>query len=336
MRAVAVIGGGIAGLACARYLADAGIAVRVFDQGRDPGGRTATRRHGDLRFDHGAQYFTARDERFAREVRSWVDAGVAARWGGRIGALENSRLGDAGSATRYVGVPGMSYLTRHLGADLEVRHGVRIETLERVAGGWRLETAAGVPAAGVPGDSFHAAVVAVPAPRAVALLAAVPSLQARVAAVEMSPCLAAMAAFAEPLRVPFDGAFVSSSPLAWAARNNSKPGRRSTECWVLHATPRWSARNFERPSEESARRLLDAFAAAVGHRLPTPVYLVGHRWRYARAQTPVGEDCLLDPRRRLAVCGDWCPGERIEGAFLSGIAAGRRLLPSLAGVRPGC
>ena len=42
-----------------------GWAVTVFDKGRGPGGRLATRRADDLRFDHGAQYFTARDPRFA-------------------------------------------------------------------------------------------------------------------------------------------------------------------------------------------------------------------------------------------------------------------------------
>ena len=53
---IAVIGSGIAGLACARRLSDAGYAPILFDKGRGIGGRLATRRTPDGRqFDHGAQ-----------------------------------------------------------------------------------------------------------------------------------------------------------------------------------------------------------------------------------------------------------------------------------------
>ena len=51
---VAVIGAGVAGLSCARDLAAAGVEVVVHDKGRRVGGRTSTRRHDGLAFDHGA------------------------------------------------------------------------------------------------------------------------------------------------------------------------------------------------------------------------------------------------------------------------------------------
>ncbi len=56
MIAVAIIGSGIAGLACARRLAGAGLAPVVLDKGRGIGGRVATRRVEAMQFDHGAQY----------------------------------------------------------------------------------------------------------------------------------------------------------------------------------------------------------------------------------------------------------------------------------------
>ena len=58
----AIIGAGMAGIACADALQAAGHAVAVFDKGRGPGGRMSTRRMetplGTVAFDHGAQYFT--------------------------------------------------------------------------------------------------------------------------------------------------------------------------------------------------------------------------------------------------------------------------------------
>ena len=65
MTPVIIIGAGMAGLACARKLADAGITPVVLDKGRGIGGRVATRRVGDLQFDHGAQFVNAHGAGFA-------------------------------------------------------------------------------------------------------------------------------------------------------------------------------------------------------------------------------------------------------------------------------
>lgn len=72
IRSALVVGAGLAGLVAAQRLAAAGIRVTVFDKGRGPGGRMATRREGDACWDHGAQFFTARDPRFAEMVARWT------------------------------------------------------------------------------------------------------------------------------------------------------------------------------------------------------------------------------------------------------------------------
>ena len=102
---VAVIGAGLAGLSAARTLRDQDHEVRVFDKGRGVGGRTSTRRSKSFAFDHGAQYFTAHDERFGRLVASWQEAGIVAPWPARITVLENGACRAGIPRTRYVGVP---------------------------------------------------------------------------------------------------------------------------------------------------------------------------------------------------------------------------------------
>jgi predicted NAD/FAD-dependent oxidoreductase len=108
---VVVAGAGVAGLGAGRRLQDEGHSVVLLDKGRGPGGRISTRRRGDVSFDHGAQYFTARNEGFRRQVSAWVDRGVVARWTGRVGALDQGRSRPGSTRiTRHVGVPGMSAL----------------------------------------------------------------------------------------------------------------------------------------------------------------------------------------------------------------------------------
>ncbi len=116
MPRVAVIGAGLSGLTCARTLADHGYSVTVFEKSRGVGGRMSTRRTGDnLRFDHGAQYFTVRDQRFQRYVESWVHDGLVARWNGRIVVVERGAVKERKAGTdRYVAAPGMNALGKHL------------------------------------------------------------------------------------------------------------------------------------------------------------------------------------------------------------------------------
>ena len=56
-----VIGAGVRGRIAARTGQANGTSVLVLDEGRGVGGRLATRRTASGVFDHGAQFFTARD-----------------------------------------------------------------------------------------------------------------------------------------------------------------------------------------------------------------------------------------------------------------------------------
>ena len=83
-RSCIVVGAGISGLLAAGALQGEGWNVTVLDKGRGVGGRMATRRVGGGTFDHGAQFFTVRGERFAGLVEDWLEAGVAAEHQWRI------------------------------------------------------------------------------------------------------------------------------------------------------------------------------------------------------------------------------------------------------------
>ncbi|MFK7821232.1 MAG: NAD(P)/FAD-dependent oxidoreductase, partial [Planctomycetaceae bacterium] len=129
---VAIISAGIAGLTCADSLSKQGVDVTVFDKARGPAGRTSTRRtNTGLQFDHGCQYISPKDERFREAVLSWVDAGVVEPWHGCVVDLQNGKSEERTGSNRYVGVPGMNAICKHIAANLTVQTQTRITSLTR-------------------------------------------------------------------------------------------------------------------------------------------------------------------------------------------------------------
>ena len=319
---VAVVGAGISGITCARALVDQGFRVRVFDKARGPGGRMSTRRDGSRSFDHGAQYFTVRDGGFARSVDSWRREGIVEKWSVPTAVIEGGRATVMKDDTvRWVGVPGMNAVCARMAADLDVSFETRVGNVERIENRWLLEAENGTKL-----GRFEALVVSAPAPQTAELLeSAAPELAARANEVKTTSCWAVMVSFSRPLDLDFDRAFVHDSPLSWVAHNTSKPKRPDDEAWILHGTPDWSSEHLDIDAESAAERLLVAFNDAIGGLGGDPSKMVAHRWRFALPTAVLADACLFDPKLRLAICGDWCGGPRVEGAYLSGCTAAARL-----------
>lgn len=307
----AIIGAGVAGLACAQDLRAAGVDVVVYEKSRGPGGRTATRREGTLRFDHGAQHLDP----------GALDGTPAAA---TVAAWRPRRTGDL-RATAPLGdvpVPTMSAAARALADGVTVTARTLVQPLRALADGGALLTTADGPLP--PADRV---VVAVPAPQAAVLLQHIsPPLAAAAFAVPYDPCWTAMVAWDRALNLPVDVHDAPGDDLAWAAAQAPRPGREPGERWVLQASAAWSAEHLEDAPESAALALLDRFAGTVAAAvdLPQPALLTAHRWRYAEPSAPLPERCLT--AGPLAVAGDWLGGGRVAGAIASGRAAAAALL----------
>jgi predicted NAD/FAD-dependent oxidoreductase len=317
---IAVIGAGIAGLACARELAGADARVTVFERSRGLGGRLGTRRQGNFAFDHGAQFVTARSRSFLRYIEVAKRAGVARAWQPRM--MEDERSFDAPFDEWHVGTPGMSAIVRPLSRGIELQTGVGVHELLQGVRGWELQTDSGRQ-----DRIFDAVAVAVPAPQALTLLGPHGRAFRHLADVRMAPCWAAMAAFDEPIDAGADVRRWTRGPLAWAACDSSKAQRPpGPQCWVVHASTSWTQEHLDADSAEAARRMLQEFGRELGIALPRPVYLQAHRWRHAFVEQPLGLPCLVDEEIAAGACGDWCVAPRVEAAFESGRALAHSVL----------
>jgi len=298
---VAIIGAGIAGLACARRLRQAGVHPVLFDKGRGIGGRVASRRVEGLQFDHGAQYVTAKREGFAAVLRDLANSGAAAPWP------------DGSGRTRMVGTPDMSSLAKGMGAGLDIRQSTRVTSILPTDGSWLLRI----------GDTENRVarlVITAPAPQVADLLGVDHALVAALAGVRLAPCLTLMAAVRAP--APFVTQDDADDPLAWIAQDSSKPGRPSGDAvsWVAQAGPEFSAEHLEEDPTAIAALMLPLLCDRLGAPPDKVTYAAAHRWRHARVTAPLGQPFLRDPDNTLYLGGDWCIGPRVEAAWTSGTA----------------
>lgn len=319
-----VVGAGIAGLRAAHGLVERAFEVTVLDKGRAPGGRASTRVHAEGRFDHGAQSFTAHGDAFASAARAWHERGLVEPF---VGEVRGAPSLAGQSVPRYVVPAGMGALALHLAEGLDVRVNTTVSALVRAGDTWRIEAkdANGEPASFV----SDALVVATPPEQARALLASVPFAgRERLARAESSPCWALLAVFART-HVPEVALYRPDETFAWACNDARKRGEtfareHAGETWIFHASPSFSRENLEKSAEEMVT-VLAPRAAALVRAEALPLFVRAHRWRYGFAGVPLGVEALVDDSLRLAVCGDYCLGGRLEDAFTSGQAAASRL-----------
>ncbi|MFN0123207.1 MAG: NAD(P)/FAD-dependent oxidoreductase [Blastocatellia bacterium] len=326
-----IIGAGMAGLMAARTLQAGGVRVTLLDKGRGPGGRMATRRvetPGGARgyFDHGAQFFTVRDARFARYVAAWTSAGLAREWSRGFAPMPDTPADLINDGhPRYCGTAGMNAIPRHLAQGLDLRLNALVERLDCDERTWRAHLASGETV------SAAALILTPPVPQSLVLLGRImnawpAALRQALARITYDPCFAILATLSGPSGLPDPGALqLSREPIAWIADNHRKGISPAAHTVTIHAGPVFTRAHQDMPHDTVARLLLDM--AQFWLKASVQSWQT-HRWRYSQPRLQYPHPCLLVRETPpLVFAGDAFGAPRIEGAALSGMAAAAALCP---------
>ena len=342
MKHFAILGAGMAGVTAARTLVQAGHQVSVFEQAAQVGGRMATRDTPWGSFDHGAQYFTVRDPRFALALEQVPGTSACVRpWSANaVRVLDPlGHVVEAALPTReahFVPTPGMQSLVAHWAAPLQaagrLHLNARVERLSRDRldpHRWQLQVQG---EEAVVASGFDAVLLALPHAQSVQLLrqsgvdASASELMASIQGVEVAPCWTLMLAFPQAnqpslsyLGPQWNVARSTHHRIAWLARESSKPRRSPIERWTVQASPEWSLEHLQDDPARVEAKLLKAFAELTGIRTQ-PAEVLMHRWGQAKTLRPLGTSHLYRPQAGLGTCGDWHLGHRVEDAFVSGLS----------------
>ena len=308
---IAIIVAGIAGRTLSHRLAEQH-DVTVLEKARGPGGRMSTRRADPYAFDHGAQYFTAESDRFRAYLRDLEARNIVAPWPKEISLHADARVSDK---PKFVAQPGMNAICKTLASALDVRTQIHASGFTRNSDGWWIETQTKDRM-----GPFDWIMSTAPADQTAALMPADFSGQAELARVRMSGCFALMLGFETPLNLPWQALKSGDTPIGWMAVNSQKPSRPGAYSLLIQSANDWADAHIEGPLGEVHQTLLHAASKLTGHDLSSAPHQVLHRWRYASTPVPAGVPFLLDTDQRLAACGDWCLGSKVEAAFSSASA----------------
>ena len=316
---VLIIGAGMSGMTAACELSRAGRRVMVVDKGRGPGGRMASRRIGEAVFDHGAQFITARSDRFSSSIQEWSGHGIMSEWCRGFSTATHGH-------PRWRGNPDMTALPQHLAQGIDVLLETRITSVKLVGDHWSVAIG--------DGSSITSAAVLLtpPIPQSLCMLDAgnfeVPAdLRLRLEAIRYERCLSVLAVLDGPSGMsPPGGMAFEDGPVSWLADNQLK-GISRVPCVTLHASHDFSLAHWDADRNDIAHEPLHAAAPWIRSGVTE---FQTHGWLFSKPQQIYEDACaVLNARPPLVMAGDAFAGPKVEGAARSGWAAAGILLDHL-------
>lgn len=329
-----VIGAGLAGLSCARTLAEAGKSVRVLERSSRVGGRCASRVvDAGAEVDFGPVFVHGDDADFLGWVESFGDELVAG-WPRRVEGTGTPCQPQAFDPwqRRFALKPGMRRLAESLGRGLDVVTSTPIEGLA-----W----GDGVAAVTADGRRFSArhGVVATALEQTRGLLDTLPSeeplrgIQRLLAQFSSLPCLAVLAEYGPEAPVlPWEVFYPEASRVLLMVSNEGTKRISGSGLLMFQARPRWSADRLEAERDGWTKELLAEAAALLGPWAAQPSASSSHRWKYGRISP---SDHLVRPviLERPGSAATWGltgdlfdPDGGLQGAWRSGHNLAQRLL----------
>ena len=320
---VVIVGAGLAGLTAARELVAAGRSVHVVDKGRGVGGRLATRRIGDARLDHGAQFFTVRGNDFRATIDAAIDQGIVAVWCRGFDSHDGY--------PRYYCPDGMTALAKWLANGVRssggtISLGERLASISTTSDSWQLLFDSG--------ESLKTTdlIVTSPVPQTLDLIDAGSveldaDVRATLEAITYKPTVAVLVTLDSAPSIPSPGGIQQSEADTFTfIADNQQKGISSAPAVTFHANGSISAQRWDDDPHVVLTDLLAEAQPWLG--AATVIEAQLKKWKFAGPHQPHADRYIVAARApgTLVLAGDAFGGPKVEGAFNSGLAAARTLL----------
>ncbi len=310
-----IIGSGLSGLTIASILTKFGLKNIVVDKGSKAGGRMS---HGvmnryelggkEFKYDHGAQFFTARSDEFKKEVNVWLENKWISKWCN--GFSKNDGY------PRYIGIDGMHSLPLKISKNLNIIQKTTIKTIKYLNHDWVLE--------GTDNKIFSSKylIMTPPLPQTINLLSENIYLFEKkfleeIKNIKYDKCVALMMSIKKGTNIKFPGAIQNPNSLWDFVADNKIKGISKKNCITAHASASFSDIIWDFNEVKCKNIMLSELEKLVNFEM---IETKIHKWRYAKPKQVLNyffKKAKHNPN--LLITGEIFGGAKLEGAFLSGI-----------------
>lgn len=291
-----IVGAGLTGLNLARELKEAqeSLHVLIAEKSKSCGGRMATRRVGDSRYDHGAQ-FIKNSSGAQKLFEVW-----------RQGNVLNKFPSDLFEA--YCGPSGMTDLAKALAASLNISYNLKVLKLEKQSDRWRLSLEEG--------ESLeaHQVVLTCPLPQSLEILnQSGISFPAGLATITYQKAVALLLHFDSALEPGMNYAENVDKNIFSICSQQAKGLAKSPDYTVVMQEA-WTNTQFDRADDDIAT----AARTVLSQKFPRQniLNLQVKKWRYAQPAR-LWNQFFENPAPGLYLAGDAFGGASLNGALKS-------------------
>ncbi len=300
MKDFIIIGAGLCGLHMAKKISELGLGTSiVLEKSRGVGGRMATRRTLETRFDHGAQFYRVKSD-IAKIHNIWKDEKISHQW-------FFSSKGDHWCANN-----GMTALAKQLSATLDIQLEKQVQSIHYEAGIWKLTSDKN--------ETWQCRhlILTAPLPQALILLekSKLDNLidLSEVKNIHYSKALIALISLESDFEINEFGYEEFLSGDFFSIANQKQKGLSAIPAYTFTMSPNFSENEFDNPEEIVLAKILKIIQA----RYPN-IKISGSelkKWRYCQAQSTY-KNLFCEVAPKLFLTGDAFGGSSLLGAIRS-------------------
>ena len=312
MKKVSIIGTGLSAIFSAIHLRkNTDLEINLFDKARGLGGRLATRRAEDGKFDHGAQYFSIERISNLPEIQMLINEGV-------ISNIEDKDI--------YFSPDGMTNIAKKLLMDFNIFKEHKLVSIDKENENYKLFFENG--------STFNSdyIIMSCPMPQSLEILNKSKidydnNLIKDLEDLSYFPCIVVMIK-SEIKLSNLDkhiGTDVDSKDISWIGDNYGKKVSSIENYYTIQCSPEFSYENFENDYDETNKKLKHEMEKIFGSNYQI---LSNHKWRYSIPKNFYQGDnsLVINQKNFLGLCGDIFTNGRFDGAITSGLSIADKFL----------
>ena len=312
MKKIAIIGTGISALSLAHHLPT--LDITFFEKSWRPGGRLSTRKHGDLQFDHGANFLST-----DHGVLGFTEALEKVQAIKKVEALYTPNyLGQSTKEMKsiIIGNNGIQSIPLNLHKSLHypTHFSTKIEKIERAEKNYYISS-----------DKdqfgpFDMVFACIPFEQGVTLLQDHIDFK-NYPTPTFNPIWTVMLGFDKRLGTDLQFGYYLTKEISFFMNQNFKHEQFNQESWVFNMRSEWTKKYYDIEPYVLEDYVINEVKKTFGSDAKA-TFKKSHRWKYANTKQSlrdlVGKTYIPSIDHKLYLLGDWGEGPAMQDAWLSG------------------